>query len=223
MQQYKNLQSELDNLIENLSQNFETNDITNNSEAFLEVINSSPYLITLHDVDLYRPVCLNNNFRDFYGFKNNWLAGMDYMYYIKTIHVSTLNTLVKSVAFFKQKNDGYLNLKYQLLHHTNSYKKVIGSTKLLISEGNKPKYALTVAKQITHHKTIEQVHTLVNTLTTKEKEIARALLHGKTKKQIALELSISEHTVHTHTKKIYKKLNINKIQELIVLLENFPF
>ena len=118
---YKNLQSELDNLIENISENFETNDITNNSEAFLEVINSSPYLITLHDVDLYRPVCLNNNFRDFYGFKNNWLAGMDYMYYIKTMHVSTLNTLVKSVAFFKQKNDGYLNLKYQLLHNSNSY------------------------------------------------------------------------------------------------------
>lgn len=187
------------------------------SETFLAIVNTSDFMITLHDVDLYRPVCINNKFKVFYGFENNWLSQHDLLYYIKTIHVSNLHTLVKSVVFFKQKNHGYLNLTYKLLHRNTAYKDVIGTTKMVFAEKGRPKFAITVAR-------VADTQTdsfTVAKLTKREKEIVKRLVNGSSRKEIADALYIAEHTVHTHTRNIYKKLNINKIQELILLYEMF--
>src|SRR5690606_18143590 len=54
-------------------------------DEFLRLINRSGYLITVHDVEFYRPVCINNQTKQFYGFKHNVLQGMDHFYYLKTI------------------------------------------------------------------------------------------------------------------------------------------
>ena len=48
----------------------------------------------------------------------------------------------------------------------------------------------------------------VRTLTRREKEIAALLARGLTNRQIALELSVSEHTAATHVRRILKKLNL---------------
>lgn len=56
------------------------------------------------------------------------------------------------------------------------------------------------------------------TLTVKELEVTEKLLEGKTRKEIADELNISENTVKTHLKHIYEKLNISNKQELLLLL-----
>src|SRR5690606_30525761 len=66
---------------------------------FMQLINRSDYLITVHDVEFYRPVCINDRTKQFYGFEHNVLHGMDHFYYLKTIHVSTYSTLVESIAF----------------------------------------------------------------------------------------------------------------------------
>ena len=54
-------------------------------------------------------------------------------------------------------------------------------------------------------------------LSEREKEVAALLLHGKTYRRIAGELSISENTVKTHVKNIYSKCNIQSRGELIDL------
>jgi len=46
------------------------------------------------------------------------------------------------------------------------------------------------------------------TLTRREQEIATLVAHGLTNRQVALELSISEHTVATHLRRILKKLGL---------------
>lgn len=52
-------------------------------------------------------------------------------------------------------------------------------------------------------------------LTSTEVEIVQAIAHGKTTKEIAAERSLSIHTVNTHRKNIFKKLNINTAHEAI--------
>jgi DNA-binding CsgD family transcriptional regulator len=47
-------------------------------------------------------------------------------------------------------------------------------------------------------------------------QILEGLLDGLSEKQLALQLSISRHTVHTHVKKIYRQFAVNTRSELLV-------
>lgn len=58
-------------------------------------------------------------------------------------------------------------------------------------------------------------------LTRREKEVARLLLEGKSNKQIALILGISESTVEYHIRNIYAKLDVeNRAGAVKLLIEN---
>jgi DNA-binding NarL/FixJ family response regulator len=50
-------------------------------------------------------------------------------------------------------------------------------------------------------------------LTSTEKEILREIAAGKTTKEIAAERSLSFHTVITHRKNIFRKIDVNNIHE----------
>ena len=52
-------------------------------------------------------------------------------------------------------------------------------------------------------------------LTATEKEIVRAIAQGKTTKEIANERFSSVHTITTHRKNIFRKLNINTAHEVV--------
>ena len=52
-------------------------------------------------------------------------------------------------------------------------------------------------------------------LTITEKEILREIALGKTAKEIAVSRNISTHTVVTHRKNIYRKLEVNNAQEAV--------
>jgi DNA-binding NarL/FixJ family response regulator len=78
-------------------------------------------------------------------------------------------------------------------------KKYYCSEALEILLGNK--------KQRTEDKRITQ-------LTTTEREIVQLLAQGKTTKDIANERHLSYHTVITHRKNIFRKLEINTVHEL---------
>jgi len=56
------------------------------------------------------------------------------------------------------------------------------------------------------------------TLTAKEIEVIEKILNGKSRKEIADELHISENTVKTHLKHIYEKLEVANKQELLTFL-----
>lgn len=53
-------------------------------------------------------------------------------------------------------------------------------------------------------------------LTSRELEISRFVFDGLTELGIARRMSISEHTVHTHLGRLYKKLQVHGRAELIV-------
>lgn len=56
-------------------------------------------------------------------------------------------------------------------------------------------------------------------LTPREQEVFALLAKGRNAEHIGKELFISNHTVKTHTSRIYRKLSINSQQELIDLIE----
>jgi len=60
----------------------------------------------------------------------------------------------------------------------------------------------------------ESIADTSNPLTRTENEISKLLMKGLSRKDIAAHKHISIHTVNTHVKKIYKKLEINKVSEL---------
>ncbi len=59
-------------------------------------------------------------------------------------------------------------------------------------------------------------YTEPSTLTQSEIEIVKLIADGHTTKEIALKKHISPHTVMTHRKNIFRKLEINNVSELIM-------
>ena len=56
-------------------------------------------------------------------------------------------------------------------------------------------------------------------LTNREREVLAFLGRGRTAAHITQELVLSENTVRTHTRHIYRKMGINSQQELIDIVE----
>lgn len=213
---FSRLEDELECLTMKLKQQNLLTDEKVKSAEFLDVLNESPYLLTLHSIDSYRPVMLNNKMKDFYGFTSNYLKGMNYMYYLNTIHTSTYTSLIKSLTFFRKDVDKSLHLHYKLLYKRKDWKFVIGTTQTIVRKPNgKPWYALTLAME---HKTVSVlgIDTKLKELTEREREILLLIRKNFSKPKIANVLGISEHTTQTHIKKILKKLHVSKVSDLIV-------
>ena len=68
---------------------------------------------------------------------------------------------------------------------------------------------------------VENNESIINTetgqdkLTASEKEILREIAFGKTTKEIAFEKNLSFHTVNSHRKNIFRKLEVNNLHEAI--------
>lgn len=213
------LQKQLNNLIIKIDSRNLVNYHLDNHNELTEELNKSSFLITLHDVELFKPLFINDKMATFYDFKKNWFNGLDYLYYLKTIHSSTYNTIIESISFFRKDTFEFLDLDYKLLHKKTEWKPVRGTTKTIFRRKNgKPKYALTLAVSIQKN---NDKNINLKELTNREKEIGKLLCEGLSRSEIATELTLSEHTVNTHLKNIYKKLNIGKVSELIALFEKY--
>jgi len=190
------------------------------SKLLLDALNGNSFYLTIHDVESYRPICINNRMKTFYGLKNNWLSTFDYLYYLKTVHFSTYNALLQSVHFFKSDDKEYLHLEYKLKKHDGTWNILKGVTKTIYRENKKgPKYAISLLTDVKESKSTEKYQ--IECLTPREREIIQLLCLGQSKKHISQELNISYHTVHTHVKNIYSKLEVHKISNLYRIAEKY--
>ncbi|MDO6801575.1 LuxR C-terminal-related transcriptional regulator [Wenyingzhuangia sp. 1_MG-2023] len=112
-------------------------------------------------------------------------------------------------------------------HQTPAYfddqgKPVIGITHCTIIGNGEPRPIIGSIKilndndeyEMLYHKNYSQ-KLLTSSLTNREIDVLRLLSINNTSKQIAEKLFISSHTVDTHRKNIYKKLNINSTVDLV--------
>lgn len=58
-------------------------------------------------------------------------------------------------------------------------------------------------------------------LTKREIEITKLIADGKKNREIADELNLSKHTIHTHRKNILKKVGVSSAMELINFVKNY--
>ncbi|WP_225444022.1 LuxR C-terminal-related transcriptional regulator [Echinicola arenosa] len=188
-------------------------------DAFEQWCNLSDQLITLHDIGNYRPVFINNACKTFYGFENNFLKGMDYIYYLKTIHPSYYPTLFRSLTFFNEDKEKFLNLTYKLKDASGNWRLMVGITQTVTrSKTGKPLHAISI---ITPHENFspetDAPILLLESLTKREMEVFMKLIEGLSANETAHALFISEETVKKHKKNIFKKLKCNKISELVAM------
>jgi DNA-binding NarL/FixJ family response regulator len=84
----------------------------------------------------------------------------------------------------------------------------------LLAAGNHSRYICQRAMEvIINQQREEDAHPSI--LTGTEKEIVKAIAQGKTTKEIANERFSSIHTITTHRKNIFRKLNVNTIHEVV--------
>jgi len=57
-------------------------------------------------------------------------------------------------------------------------------------------------------------------ISNREMDILKLLLENKKRKDIAIELNLSENTIKTYTRSLYNKLEINNREELFLILDN---
>lgn len=60
-----------------------------------------------------------------------------------------------------------------------------------------------------------------NILSNREIEVLNAILENKKRKDIAVELNVSENTIKTHTRHIFEKLEVGNREELIQKADNY--
>ena len=216
---YNAIREKLEKLINELSENGILNLENLKSEKYLSIVNKYNFLIMLGDIESYRPVCLNNYAIDFLGFENNWMKEEDYIHYMKIFHTDTYASFLEIFQFYKKDVQEYLDIDYKLLYKNTEWKIVKGVTKVLVRKDNLPKYSITLA-YYDNSADFSYVNKL-GVLTQREIELTDLLCSGFSKKEVAEKLNISLATVKTHTKNIYKKLDITKISELVALNEKY--
>lgn len=62
----------------------------------------------------------------------------------------------------------------------------------------------------------EKVSSIDTGLSTREREILQGISRGRSEKRLAEELRLSTHTIHTHIKNIYRKLQVNSKAEALI-------
>ncbi len=204
-------------ILKNLSFN-ENGDFDENK--FHSLVNdATDLMVTLHDVEHFRPIYINDKAKEFYGFENNWLKGWDYLYYIKTVHPSTLYALVESVKFFSDRNIGHLNLTYKLKNYRGEWKIVYGCTKTIFQHLNgKHKFALSITieqEKLRPPKPNKSRENGLSFLSQREREILKCLALDLSTKEMAEKLNLSDHTISTYRKNLIQKMGVKSSLGLV--------
>lgn len=81
-----------------------------------------------------------------------------------------------------------------------------------VKEGGAPMHPKVARRVLDRFSAIEsqRAHSPDYNLTDREREILNLLVNGITKKEIAIQLGVSVHTVTTHLRRVYDKLHVTK-------------
>ena len=69
------------------------------------------------------------------------------------------------------------------------------------------------------HQKLEEMRTLLATLTTRERQVFSLVVRGRLNKQIAHELGTTERTIKAHRHQVMEKMKVQSLAELVTLAE----
>ena len=89
----------------------------------------------------------------------------------------------------------------------------------LLMAGGSPMSPVIARYVIEEFHEVKHVRT-PSALTSREREVLQGVAAGLSEKKLAEKLSVSPHTVHTHIKKIYRKLQVGSRAEAVLKARN---
>lgn len=107
-------------------------------------------------------------------------------------------------------------LEYKLKNNAGKFEQFLGVTKSIFID-EKPAFALSLLKK----KEDTKRENTQNNLTKRELEIILLICKGKKQNEIANQLFISLETTKVHIRNVYRKLEINSSQELMILYKDY--
>jgi DNA-binding NarL/FixJ family response regulator len=148
----------------------------------------------------------DHNLMDYSGFDELRKIGELY----PKLHILILTNQVKVNEVNEFNRIGIKNIIYK----TTDADELILAMKYTIQ--GKKYYGAEVLDLLVENRTERDESTTTSGLTPSEIEITKLIANGLTTKQIAAKKHISFHTVMSHRKNIFRKLNINNTSELIM-------
>lgn len=133
---------------------------------------------------------------------------------LKILVFSSYNTPSLVRKAFEQSVDGYLLKDTEKEELINAFYTILDDERFIGERVAIPK------KGIPRKSDFNDTFAKKATLTKREKEIMQLIVDGFESQMIAEKLFISLHTVQSHRKNIFKKMDVHSVTELIKLLHN---
>lgn len=201
---------------------------TDKHELLEQIAQNIPGLIYINDMNSMKNIWINNAASHLLGYSPEEIAAMGNQFYVENIHPEDKPIFVDSVQFFHHHPNAQWRGTYRVKHKNGDWKwfTAIGSVFKKNNDGT-PALILGIMFDVTERMpTDERLERLLKEnktlkreviflkLSSQEKKITEMLLLGHSTQEISNQLFISPLTVKTHRRNIYKKLNINSIDEL---------
>lgn len=205
----------------------------NNKTLFNEMVDYLPYTLFINKKDsldiIYSSKELSSKSDELENLIVNGFS------YLKSISCPVLyNIAVEKALQFKTLNDKDAVLPYLQSLQVNGEMKYFYASKIILDNDLYINSGFFTEEMGVLGKVVEKVFEPIEnsqqnwlrfqSLTKREKEILRLVAEGNSNKEISDLLFLSLHSVHTHRKNIYRKLDINKTSQLVqfaMLLEIF--
>lgn len=133
----------------------------------------------------------------------------------KVVLISGYNNPTLNAEIKNSKTDAFISKEYGLENFIASLNKVMNGERVFLFEENESPQKNTKIKLTGSHKAMNSFDRYINLTTQKEKTVLQLFAKGKSEFEIGNELNISKETVHTHKKRLYKKLDIKNMQGLM--------
>lgn len=196
-----------------------TQDFLSAYESVLNCINATQYKLILHDVEYYKPVCVNDSFKKYFLLENNHITNhSNSLFYYNNIHPNNLVILAQLIKFIKQNNATNLHLFLTLRKYKSEWINFYSVSKIIkYTSKNKPKYLLTILEEIDKlpKKLNTQLSSSQTHISTTEQKIIRYLIQDLSTKEMAEKLHVSVNTINTHRQNLIKKLEVKSSHGLV--------
>lgn len=126
------------------------------------------------------------------------------------IQVLILTNLISKSEFVELTKAGFKNIIYKTADRGELMSALESTSK------GKKYYSSILLDMILEMKSAKQIIDESKTLTSSEIEIVKLISKGLTTKEIALHKNISFHTVNTHRKNIFRKMQVSNVSELVM-------
>lgn len=171
---------------------------------------------------------------DYFGLTQSELQGLGVEFFKRCLSPETTNVVMPRFAAFSDQNDKntiYSDFQIVRRDYDHKFETFISNLKLL-KDRNQFAVITTPIKSFGNaaHK-LERLlgeerffrknYKRFMSLSRREKEILSLLAHGHSNKEIGDRLYISSHTVRTHRNRIYQKLDIRKVLDVIKYAQAF--